>query len=64
MELRAYARNVEWVSSQDRYTGLLVCMHRTGLWQNRYQTFTSPKGRLRERSGEVKAALTELEARQ
>jgi hypothetical protein len=39
-------------------------MHRTGLWQNRYQTFTTPKGRLRERSQEVKDVMRELEARQ
>src|SRR4030095_11876003 len=58
------ARNVEWLSSQDRYAGLLVSMHPTGLWQNRYQTFTSPKGRLRERSPEVKAAMQQLEAKQ
>ena len=64
VELRAYARNVEWLSSQDPYAGLLVSMHRTGLWQNRYQTFTSPKGRLRERSPEVKAAMQQLEAKQ
>ena len=63
-ELEAYARNVEWVRSQDRYAGLLVSMHRTGLWENRYNTFTSPKGRLRERSPAVKAAKAELEARQ
>jgi hypothetical protein len=64
VELRAYGRNIDWVSSQDGYAGLLVSMHRTGLWQNRYQTFTSPKGRLRERSGEVKAALQKFEADQ
>jgi hypothetical protein len=64
VELQAYARNVDWVSSQDRYAGLLVSMHRTGLWQNRYQTFTSPKGRLRERSPAVKAVKEQLEARQ
>ena len=64
VELRAYARNVDWLSSQDPYAGLLVSMHRTGLWQNRYQTFTSPKGRLRERSPEVKAAMQQLEAKQ
>jgi hypothetical protein len=64
VELRAYERNVEWVSSQDRYAGLLVSMHRTGLWQNRYQTFTSPKGRLRERSPEVKAVKQQLESKQ
>ena len=64
VELRAYARNIDWVSSQDRYAGLLVSMHRTGLWQNRYQTFTSPKGRLRERSAEIKTALQKFEAQQ
>lgn len=64
IELNAYARNVEWIRSQDRYAGLLVSMHRTGLWQNRYQTFTSPKGRLRERSPEVKAAMKAFEAKQ
>jgi Protein of unknown function (DUF3891) len=64
VELRAYARNVEWVGSQDRYAGLLVSMHRTGLWQNRYDTFTSPKGRLRERSPEVKAVKQQLENQQ
>lgn len=64
VELRSYARNVEWVRSKDRYAGLLVSMHRTGLWQNRYQTFTSPKGRLRERSAEVKGIMKELESKQ
>jgi Protein of unknown function (DUF3891) len=64
VELQAYARNVEWVSSQDRYAGLLVSMHRTGLWQNRYETFTRPKGRLRERSPEVKVVKQQMETTQ
>ncbi|HEY2990536.1 MAG TPA: DUF3891 family protein [Candidatus Binatia bacterium] len=64
LELAAYARNVEWVSGHDRYAGLLISMHRTGLWANRYDTFTSPKGRLRERSPEVQAAKKEMERRQ
>ena len=64
VELKAYVKNVEWVRSRDRYAGLLVSMHRTGLWQNRYNTFTTPKGRIRERSVEVKAVLRELEAGQ
>jgi hypothetical protein len=63
-ELAAYVRNAEWVSSHDRYAGLLVSMHRTGLWANRYETFTSPKGRLRERSAEVQAVKKALETRQ
>jgi hypothetical protein len=64
VELQAYAKNVEWIRSQDPYAALLVSMHRTGLWQNRYQTFTSPKGRLRERSAEIKATMKEMEAKQ
>jgi hypothetical protein len=64
VELDAYRRNVEWIRSHDRYAALLVSMHRTGLWQNRYQTFTSPKGRLRERSPEIKAVMKEMEADQ
>jgi len=64
VELKAYARNVDWVSSQDAYAGLLVSMHRTGLWQNRYSVFTQPSMRPRERSPEVQAAKKELEAKQ
>ncbi|MGH7772218.1 MAG: DUF3891 family protein [Candidatus Binatia bacterium] len=64
VELEAYVKNTQWVRSHDPYAGLLVSMHRTGLWQNRYNTFTSPKGRLRERSPEVKAVMRELEASQ
>jgi hypothetical protein len=64
LELAAYVRNVEWVRTHDPYAGLLVSMHRTGLWHNRYETFTSPKGRLRERSPEVQAVKKELEAKQ
>lgn len=64
LELAAYVRNIEWVRAHDPYAGLLVSMHRTGLWHNRYQTFTKPQGRLRERSPEVQAVKKELEARQ
>jgi Protein of unknown function (DUF3891) len=64
VELKAYAKNVEWLSSQDPYAGLLVSMHRTGLWHNRYNIFTEPAGRLRERSQAVQNAKKELEAQQ
>jgi len=64
VELQAYAKNVEWLHTRDRYASLLVSMHRTGLWANRYDVFTSPKGRMRERSAEVMAAKRALEARQ
>ncbi len=63
-ELAAYARNVDWVRSHDPYAGLLVSMHRTGLWHNRYNVFTEPSMRLRERSAEVQQAKKSLEAEQ
>lgn len=63
-ELSAYICIIDWIRERDPYGGLLVSMHRTGLWQNRYQTFTSPKGKLRERSAAVKAVMRDLEARQ
>lgn len=64
VELKAYARNVDWLTSQDPYAGLLVSMHRTGLWHNRYNIFTEPAGRLRERSQAVQTAKKEMEAKQ
>ena len=64
VELKAYAKNVEWVQSHDPYAGLLVSMHRTGLWHNRYNVFTEPSMRLRERSAEIQAAKKELETKQ
>jgi hypothetical protein len=64
VELKAYARNVDWVRSHDAYAGLLVSMHRTGLWQNRYNVFTQPTMRQRERSADVQAAKKALEAQQ
>ena len=63
-ELKAYAKNAEWVASQDPYAGLLVSMHRTGLWHNRYNIFTEPAGRLRERSQPVKDAKIKMESQQ
>ncbi len=64
VELAAYARNVDWVRSHDPYAGLLVSMHRTGLWHNRYNVFREPAMRLRERSSEVQSAKKALEAKQ
>jgi len=54
-------KNIEWVRSQDPYAGLLVSMHRTGLWYNRYGVFTRPQGRLRERGAEVQAVKKNYE---
>jgi hypothetical protein len=64
VELKAYARNVDWLCSHDLYAGLIVSMHRTGLWHNRYNVFTQPAGNLRERSSAVQNAKKELESKQ
>jgi hypothetical protein len=64
IELAAYKRNIEWVSAGDPYAGLLVSLHRTGLWQNRYNVLTEPTMKIRERSPAVQALKKELEADQ
>ena len=64
VELQAYAQNVQWLRARDRYASLLVSMHRTGLWANRYDVFKSPHGKVRERSPEVMAAKQALEGDQ
>ncbi len=63
-ELTAYRRNVDWVRGHDLYAGMLVSMHRTGLWRGRYEVLTSPKPRIRELSPGAKGALAELENQQ
>lgn len=64
IELKAYNKNVEWLHGQNPYASLLVSMHRTGLWHNRYNIFTAPAGNLRERSAAVKDAKIKLESQQ
>ena len=64
VELKAYAKNADWLMAQDLYAGLIVSMHRTGLWHNRYNIFTEPAGRLRERSQAVQEAKKAMEAKQ
>ena len=64
IELKAYAQNVDWLCSHDLYAGLIVSMHRTGLWHNRYNVFAKPAGNVRERSQAVKTAKKELEEKQ
>lgn len=63
-ELKAYRRNVDWVRDHDLYAGLLVSMHRTGLWRGRYDVLTRPKPRVRDLSDAVQAVLGELEDQQ
>lgn len=44
IQLAAYQWSLDWMAEIDRYAGLIVNMHRTGLWNNRYGTITHPTG--------------------
>jgi hypothetical protein len=41
-QLDAYQWCIDWLSSIDPYSGVLVSRHRTGLWKGRYGTITYP----------------------
>jgi hypothetical protein len=64
--LDSYQWCIDWLSSVDPYSGLLVSMHRTGLWQARYDTITYPAGRYNPAGlqPEIQAFIERNEARQ
>jgi hypothetical protein len=41
-QLRAFMWTGDWLGKIDPYSGLLAAKHRTGLWQNRYDTIKKP----------------------
>ena len=43
-QLNAYQWSLDWMADIDPYSGLIVSMHRTGLWKGRYQTIKHPMG--------------------
>jgi len=54
-QLAAYQWSLDWMTSIDPYAGLIVNMHRTGLWQHRYETLRHPNAyTLTEISAEVR----------
>ena len=54
-QLAAYQWSLDWMADIDSYSGLIVNMHRTGLWQGRYQTIKHPTGyNLKEPSPEIR----------
>ena len=63
-QLGAYQWSLDWMADIDPYSGLVVSMHRTGLWQGRYGTIKYPAGRynLTKLSAEVQALITHNEA--
>lgn len=44
-QLEAYQWCIDWLAGIDRYSALIVSMHRTGLWKGRYQRITHPSAR-------------------
>ncbi len=43
-QLAAYQWSLDRLTEIDRYAGLIINMHRTGLWRNRYNTIAHPTG--------------------
>jgi len=64
-QLASYQWGLDWMSEIDPYAGMIVSMHRTGLWQNRYGTIEHPMGyNLKGPNAEIKAFIDRNEARQ
>jgi Protein of unknown function (DUF3891) len=62
-QLEAYQWSLDWLAGIDKYSGLIINMHRTGLWKNRYGTIAHPGGyNLRELSPEVGQFIERNEA--
>lgn len=62
-QLEAYQWSLDWLADIDRYSGLIVNMHRTGLWKGRYGTITHPAGyNLSDISSEVGELIERNEA--
>jgi hypothetical protein len=63
--LEAYQWSLDWLAGIDRYSGLIINMHRTGLWKGRYQTIKHPGGyNIRKMSPGVQEFIDRNEARQ
>jgi hypothetical protein len=62
----AYQWCIDWLISIDSLSGLIASMHRTGLWQNRYNVMTYPSGKydLKGLRPEIQVLIDRSEARQ
>ena len=63
-QLAAYQWCIDWLSGIDPYAGLIVNMHRTGLWRARYDTIKHPENSIRKLSPDVEEFVIVNEARQ
>ncbi|HZP41864.1 MAG TPA: DUF3891 family protein [Candidatus Binatia bacterium] len=62
-QLGAYQWSLDWMADVDRYAGLIVSMHRTGLWRGRYGTIAHPSSYdLESPSPEIEAFIARNEA--
>ena len=63
-QLGAYQWSLDWMADIDPYSGLIINMHRTGLWKSRYGLIKHPAGRynLNRLSPEVQALIDHNEA--
>jgi hypothetical protein len=63
-QLASYQWSLDWMAGIDPYSGLVVSMHRTGLWKGRYGLIKHPAGRynLTTLSPEVQALIDHNEA--
>ncbi|HEY8693520.1 MAG TPA: DUF3891 family protein [Chloroflexota bacterium] len=59
-QLDAYQQCIDWLTGIDPYSGLLVSMHRTGLWRQRYNTIEHPGGMAR---GSLAPGVEDMAAR-
>lgn len=60
--LEEYQWCSDWLLALDPYAALLVSMHRTGLWRQRYKTISSAMPNVRKQKPEVEAFIERQEA--
>lgn len=63
-QLASYQWCIDWLSAIDPYAGLIVGMHRTGLWRGRYDTISHPENSARKLAPAIEEFVTRNEARQ
>lgn len=64
-QMASYQWSLDWMTDIDPYAGLIVSVHRTGLWKSRYGTITHPMGyNLKSPSKEIVEFIERNEERQ
>jgi hypothetical protein len=65
-QLEGYQWCIDWLSEMEPFAGLMVSMHRTGLWKQRYGAIAHPTARVNPQSSrpEIQEFIERNEARQ